>query len=94
MIFITAEDQTESVVAGFEAGGVDYIGKPFRDKEVLMRVRTHLLLQRQLIMVSRLSEENLETGTRVESRNGAGITNCPQCADGPHAEDVTQNRGV
>ena len=28
-------------MTGFEAGGVDYISKPIRDQEVLMRARTH-----------------------------------------------------
>jgi serine phosphatase RsbU (regulator of sigma subunit) len=68
VIFITAEDQTESLVTGFEAGGVDYIGKPFRDREVLMRVRTHLLLQKQLALVSALSEENLEQERALRAR--------------------------
>jgi DNA-binding NtrC family response regulator len=44
VIFVTAKDLTEGVVAGFEAGGVDYITKPFREQEVLARVRTHLCL--------------------------------------------------
>ncbi|MBI2502092.1 MAG: SpoIIE family protein phosphatase [Candidatus Latescibacteria bacterium] len=43
VIFITAEDQTESLVKGFQAGGVDYIPKPFRDQEVLVRARNALL---------------------------------------------------
>jgi len=42
VIFITAEHETESVVAGFNAGGVDYILKPFRGQEVLVRVRNIL----------------------------------------------------
>jgi DNA-binding response OmpR family regulator len=29
VIFITAKDETESLVRGFEVGGVDYITKPF-----------------------------------------------------------------
>ena len=44
VIFITAENQTKGVVEGFEAGGVDYIAKPFQDAEVLVRVKTHLSL--------------------------------------------------
>ena len=51
VIFITAQGLTESLVSGFEVGGVDYIAKPFRDQEVLVRVRTHLsiaMLSRQL----------------------------------------------
>ena len=46
VLFITADDQTEALVAGFDAGGVDYITKPFRKEEVLMRLKTHLSLSR------------------------------------------------
>jgi DNA-binding NtrC family response regulator len=42
VMFLTGLGQTEGVVEGFEAGGVDYIVKPFHPKEVLVRVRTHL----------------------------------------------------
>ncbi len=42
VIFVTARTETESVVKGFQTGGVDYIVKPFQSEEVLARVRTHL----------------------------------------------------
>ena len=42
VIFVTAESETHSVVEGFQLGGVDYILKPFKNEEVLARVRTHL----------------------------------------------------
>jgi DNA-binding response OmpR family regulator len=42
VLFITARGETEDVVAGFQAGGMDYILKPFRNEEVLARVQTHL----------------------------------------------------
>jgi len=42
VIFITARAETEAIIEGFEAGGVDYVVKPFQDREVLMRVRAHL----------------------------------------------------
>ena len=42
VIFLTARDGIEDVVAGFDTGGVDYIVKPFRKQEVLVRIRTHL----------------------------------------------------
>ena len=42
VIFITANDDTQSLVKGFQAGGVDFISKPFKQQEVLMRVETHL----------------------------------------------------
>ncbi len=42
VIFITAREETDSLVEAFNAGGVDYITKPFAREEVLMRVATHL----------------------------------------------------
>jgi len=46
VIFLTAKDQTEDLVEGFKAGGVDYITKPFNRDELLIRIETHLELSR------------------------------------------------
>ena len=46
VIFVTARAETESVVEGFRAGGIDYVVKPFQAEEVLARVRTHLKIDR------------------------------------------------
>jgi signal transduction histidine kinase len=46
VIFMTALTDTESKMKGFEAGGVDYITKPFHPEEVAARVRTHLTIRR------------------------------------------------
>ena len=45
IIFITAKGETEDVVKGFDAGGQDYITKPFNPQELLARVNTHLELK-------------------------------------------------
>lgn len=45
VIFISALDETLDKVKAFEAGGVDYITKPFQAEEVLARVKTHLTLR-------------------------------------------------
>lgn len=45
IIFISALDGTEDKLEGFDAGGVDYIIKPFQMSEVVARVRTHLELR-------------------------------------------------
>jgi DNA-binding NarL/FixJ family response regulator len=42
IIFMTGLSDTESVVRGFEAGGVDYITKPIVPEETLARVRVHI----------------------------------------------------
>jgi two-component system sensor histidine kinase/response regulator len=45
ILFISALSAAEDIAAGFERGGVDYIAKPFRQSEVLARVRVHLALR-------------------------------------------------
>jgi len=44
IIFLTANALTENLVEGFNAGGVDYITKPFEREELLVRVKNHLEL--------------------------------------------------
>lgn len=44
IIFLTAQNQTENLIEGFEAGGVDYITKPYKSEELLVRVKNHLEL--------------------------------------------------
>ncbi len=46
VIFLTAKSDTESIVRGFEAGGADYVTKPFNGVELLARVKTRLDLKR------------------------------------------------
>lgn len=46
IIFLTARNETEDIVRGFEAGAVDYITKPFNPPELLARIRTHIELKR------------------------------------------------
>ena len=42
VIFMTGLSETASVVAGFDAGGVDYVVKPVRIEEILARLTTHV----------------------------------------------------
>ena len=45
VIFLTARTDTDSIVRGFEAGGVDYVVKPFNPAELLARVKTQFKLK-------------------------------------------------
>ncbi len=47
VIFISALNEVEDKVRGFEVGGVDFITKPFQEGEVLIRLKTHLTIRRQ-----------------------------------------------
>ncbi len=47
VIFMTGLSETEHVVAAFEAGGVDYVVKPIRPREVMVRIGTHIQGARQ-----------------------------------------------
>ena len=42
IVFMTGLTDTEHVVAAFAAGGVDYVTKPIKPREVLARVAAHL----------------------------------------------------
>ena len=72
VVFLTARDQPEDIVAGFAAGGVDYVTKPFREDEVLARVATHVQLRQvttQLESANRaLAEKNRELGREIAQR--------------------------
>ena len=62
VIFVTARDMETDVVNGFQAGGVDYITKPFMDEEVLVRVETHVRLNRltrELVTKNEALEEEI-----------------------------------
>ncbi len=57
VIFLTAKIGEEDVVRGFDAGGVDYVAKPFHLTELLARVRTHVCLRS---MQKKIEEQNRE----------------------------------
>lgn len=78
VIFISALDETASKVKGFDAGGVDYIAKPFEREEVLARVRTHLSI-RQLQLS--LQAANIEMEDRVNQRTAELIAKHEQLSN-------------
>ncbi len=55
VIFISALNETENKLVGFEVGAVDYITKPFHHDEVLARVATQLKIFR---LQQQLKEQN------------------------------------
>lgn len=58
IIFMTGLSETNHVVAGFDAGGVDYVVKPVRAQEVLARLAAHVRNARAV----RMAREALDVG--------------------------------
>ncbi len=46
ILFLSADNALQAKVKGFQAGGLDYVSKPFQADELLARLATHLELHR------------------------------------------------
>lgn len=57
IIFLSALQDVENKVKAFEAGGVDYIIKPFQFEEVLARVSIHISLKHAHNQLQKLNKE-------------------------------------
>ena len=69
VIFMSARTDTDDVVAGFDIGAVDYIGKPLRMAEVCARVRTQL----QIRSNSETQEEQAERLRTIVNNMAEGL---------------------
>jgi diguanylate cyclase (GGDEF)-like protein len=47
VIFISALNEVFDKIKAFEVGGIDYITKPFHEEEVLARIKSQLIIQKQ-----------------------------------------------
>lgn len=78
VIFLTGKTSQEDIMAGFEAGAVDYVSKPFNAPELLARVRTHVALRR-MIQLEREARTRLEDAlVQVKTLSGL-LPMCAQC---------------
>jgi len=69
VIFLTAKTDADSTVRGFEAGGQDYLTKPFNSSELLARVHTQLKLKKNRDMILQINErlkQEIAERARVE----------------------------
>jgi DNA-binding response OmpR family regulator len=62
VIFLTAKTETSDLVRGFEAGGTDYIRKPFSIEEVLVRIENQLSLAQNQQKAATLPDEDIRLG--------------------------------
>ena len=69
ILFLTAKDEELDVVRGLDAGGNDYVTKPFRMQELLSRIRALLRGSRKEAVICR-SGITLDKGKLQASRDG------------------------
>ncbi|VWX57202.1 Two component transcriptional regulator, LuxR family [Burkholderiales bacterium 8X] len=70
IVFMTGLTETEHLVAALEAGGVDYVTKPIKPKEVLARMNVHLQGAR------RARQEARQAGQARNALDAFGYASC------------------
>ena len=73
ILFLTARDAVSDRVAGFDAGGDDYLVKPFAVEELLVRVRALLRRSRELGRELAYRDLRLDPAARRAVRGGREI---------------------
>ena len=68
IIFLSAFTEPSDKLQAFEAGGVDYVTKPFAEVEVLARIDTHLQLRRQQLHLEELVAQRMRELTEAHRR--------------------------
>lgn len=74
IVFLSALTEPRDIIKALQAGGVDYITKPFREQEVLARIKNHLELaelRKELIHLTENLEQvvKIRTGELAESND-------------------------
>ena len=70
VIFLSAETDEDSRVSGFEAGGIDYILKPFGRKELSTRIKSHLTMSGTFQAIKKENDvlsANLREGASIQA---------------------------
>ena len=78
VIFISGHEELAIKVAGFDAGGVDYITKPLAVREVIARVRTHIRLKRGYESLAELQAEKIRKLAAAQEASMPSPQDIPQ----------------
>jgi sigma-B regulation protein RsbU (phosphoserine phosphatase) len=65
IVFITTRNDEDSILRGFESGAVDFISKPFNNKELIARLKTHIDLKLTKEMLFNKIEEITEINNKL-----------------------------
>ena len=69
VVFMTGLTDTEHVLKGFQAGGIDYVTKPIQPLEVIARIRTHIRNARLLSQARGAIDAARDTGIATDRDN-------------------------
>ncbi len=69
IIFLTAKTELDDIVNGFKLGAVDYVTKPFKKEELLVRIKTHLEVKFSRELIEQNAREIEEYNTRLKAIN-------------------------
>jgi DNA-binding NtrC family response regulator len=87
VIFLTARQEMESLAEAFEAGGIDYVTKPFQPEEILIRIENHLRTRR---LTRELTEKNAALEQRTAELTAANEKLRHEVSRRERAEDAVQ----
>ncbi len=73
VIFLTASDDEYSTVTGFELGADDYISKPFRPRELVLRIKNILRLTNSKSSVVTLGDVTVDTIKGTATKDGKDL---------------------
>ena len=95
VIFLSGRNATEDKLKGFQAGGVDYITKPFHCDEVIARVGTQLRLRslKHKLEYQKLVEEKVREISNAQSATIFALAKLAEFRDedtGEHLERVRE----
>ena len=71
VIFLTARNEKQDIIEGFNAGAVDFVTKPFSSEELLARVNTHIQLKAAKDRIARQNQELTQINQQLQDVNDA-----------------------
>jgi CheY-like chemotaxis protein len=94
IVFMTGLAETEHVEAAFEAGGVDYVTKPIRPREVIARIAAHVKGARQARQARSALDAFGHAVLTVRAGDGRVLWQTPLARELLQAVDATRDAGT
>jgi DNA-binding response OmpR family regulator len=91
IIFLTAKNQVEDVVKGFESGGTDYMRKPFSIEELISRIENQVKLHESSARSLKIENEIIAIGKFLWSPKENELTHDEKTVQLSHREAEVLN---